>query len=69
MYIVFIGTALVLGPPLLAKFGIVLAVKFMTDLVVFPLLIIFRFVKDAKKKLFGKSALNGEDVNGTSSTS
>ena len=58
---------MVLGPPLLAKFGIVLIVKFLTDLVVFPLLILFRFAKDVKRKLFAKSELDGEDVNGTAS--
>jgi hypothetical protein len=63
------GTALVLGPPLLAKFGVVLAVKFLTDLVVYPLLIIFRFAKDVKRKLFGNSEVNGEGVNGNSSSS
>ena len=61
---------LVLGSLLLFKFGIVLVVKFLTDLVVFPLLYMFRTFKVAKNKvneLFGKDDLtNGDKVNGSS---
>jgi len=46
-------TALILGPPLLAKFGIVLLVKFLTDLVVFPLLFLYRMCRLVKIKLMG----------------
>ena len=44
-------TAVLLGPPLIAKFIIVLLVKFLTDLVVFPLLLLYRFARSIKKKL------------------
>ncbi len=61
-------TALVLAPPLLAKFGIVLLVKVITDLIVFPLLFLFRISKIVKNKflgLFGKDDIyNGNKVNG-----
>jgi len=66
-------TALIMGPPLLAKFGIVLLVKFLTDLVVFPLLFIFRFCKVAKNKVLSifsfksnNTTINGENkINGS----
>lgn len=57
-------TALVLGPPLLAKFGIVLLVKFLTDLVVFPLLFLYRICRLAKNKMFGIFRKGGDKVNG-----
>lgn len=60
-------TALVLAPPLIAKFGIVLLVKVATDLVVFPLLYSYRFCKIVKNKLVGEQQqeqINGEKVNG-----
>jgi hypothetical protein len=65
-------TALVLGPPLLAKFGIVLLVKFLTDLVVFPLLFLYRIIKSLKNKIVGlfvkKDTMKGDGVNGNSSS-
>lgn len=62
-------TALVLAPPLIAKFGIVILVKVATDLVVFPLLYSYRFCKIVKNKLIGEQQqeqINGETVNGGS---
>uniref|UniRef100_A0A7S1Z397 Uncharacterized protein n=1 Tax=Trieres chinensis TaxID=1514140 RepID=A0A7S1Z397_TRICV len=63
--------ALLLGPPLFAKFVIVLVVKFLTDLVVFPLLFLYRLVRLGKNKVLGlfgggggKGDLNGERING-----
>jgi len=61
-------TALILAPPLIAKFGIVLIVKVITDLIVFPLLFLFRIGKTAKNKIVGlfrnDDILNGDSVNG-----
>lgn len=69
-------TALILGPPLITKFAIVLLVKFLTDVVVFPFLIFYRFVKMSKNKVVGlftsssgKDGINGDDVNGASPSS
>lgn len=63
-------TALVLGPPLIAKFGIVILVKIATDLVVFPLLFTYRFLNLMKNKVVGlftsKDAFKGEKINGSS---
>lgn len=63
-------TALVMGPPLIAKFLVVLTVKFMTDVIVYPLLWTYRLAKRMKNKLFrgrnSKSKLNEEeDMNAT----
>lgn len=63
--------ALVIGPPLIAKFGVVILVKIATDLVVFPLLFLYRFCNMMKKKVVGlfrpkEELLNGEKINGTS---
>ena len=49
--------------PLMAKFIVVLMVKFLTDVVVFPLLFLYRIVRSMKNKLFsffGSSKPNGE---------
>jgi len=69
-------TAMMLGPPLITKFAIVLLVKFLTDVVVFPFLIFYRFVKMSKNKVVAlftssssKDGLNGDDVNGSSPSS
>lgn len=69
-------TAMILGPPLITKFAIVLLVKFLTDVVVFPFLIFYRFVKMSKNKVVGlftsssgKDGINGDDVNGASPSS
>jgi len=63
-------TALILGPPLIAKFGIVLVVKLLTDLVVFPLLFLYRICRLAKNKVIGlfkkDDAMNGDTINGSS---
>lgn len=48
-------TALIMAPPLLAKLFIVLTVKFVTDLIVFPLLWLYRLVRKLKVKLLGAS--------------
>lgn len=61
-------TAIILAPPLIAKFGIVLICKVITDLIVFPLLFLFRISKSAKNKIVGifkkDDLLNGDSVNG-----
>lgn len=63
-------TALIIGPPLVAKFGIVLLVKFLTDLVVFPLLFLYRMCKIVKNKVLGlfirEDPMKGDKVNGSS---
>jgi hypothetical protein len=63
-------TALIIGPPLVAKFGIVLLVKFLTDLVVFPLLFLYRMCKILKNKVLGlfikDDLMKGDKVNGSS---
>lgn len=63
-------TALILGPPLIAKFGIVLLVKLATDLVVFPLLFLYRICKIAKNKIASlftsDDMINGDGINGSS---
>eukprot|EP00559_Dactyliosolen_fragilissimus_P005347 CAMPEP_0184863426 /NCGR_PEP_ID=MMETSP0580-20130426/11059_1 /TAXON_ID=1118495 /ORGANISM="Dactyliosolen fragilissimus" /LENGTH=158 /DNA_ID=CAMNT_0027361745 /DNA_START=389 /DNA_END=865 /DNA_ORIENTATION=- len=60
--------ALILGPPLVIKFAIVLLVKFISDLIVFPLLFMLRVLKLAQVKVFrffsrfsggGDNAING----------
>jgi len=59
--------ALFLGPPLFAKFVIVLIVKFMTDLVVFPLLFLYRMARLGKNKILAMMGKGGdikEKVNG-----
>eukprot|EP00554_Chaetoceros_debilis_P002371 CAMPEP_0194082610 /NCGR_PEP_ID=MMETSP0149-20130528/8070_1 /TAXON_ID=122233 /ORGANISM="Chaetoceros debilis, Strain MM31A-1" /LENGTH=196 /DNA_ID=CAMNT_0038764799 /DNA_START=812 /DNA_END=1405 /DNA_ORIENTATION=- len=61
-------TALVMGPPLIFKFGIVLVVKVLTDLVVFPLLWLYRACRLVKNKVLGllpaslSSSINGDGV-------
>uniref|UniRef100_A0A7S2S4P8 Uncharacterized protein n=1 Tax=Eucampia antarctica TaxID=49252 RepID=A0A7S2S4P8_9STRA len=58
-------TALIVGPPLIAKFIIVLLVKFLNDLVVFPLLFLYRAVRLAKNKalkLIGKDDSDEKEV-------
>jgi len=66
-------TALIVGPPLIIKFAIVLLVKFLTDVVVFPILILYRFVKLCKIKVAAffassgnKDPLKSDEVNGSS---
>ncbi len=65
-------TALILGPPLIFKFGIVLVVKFLTDLVVFPLLYLYRLCRLAKNKVVGlfvkSDDMKGDKVNGAGSS-
>ena len=65
-------TALVMAPPLIAKFCIVLLVKFLTDVVVYPTLFLFRVGKKLKNKILGRpdddeeEGLNG--INGDGNT-
>jgi len=66
---------LLLAIPLLCKFFLVLGIKFLTDLVVFPLLFLYRMARVGKKKvlsLFAKSTLdksiNGQLPNGEKSS-
>lgn len=63
--------ALIYGPPLIAKFCVVILVKIITDLVVFPVLFLCRFCNLMKNKVVqlfnpGEELLNGEKINGTS---
>jgi len=58
--------ALSMGPPLFAKFMIVLVVKFLTDLVVFPCLFVYRIARLVKRKII--NAIQGEDKRGGGST-
>uniref|UniRef100_A0A6V2C517 Transmembrane protein n=1 Tax=Ditylum brightwellii TaxID=49249 RepID=A0A6V2C517_9STRA len=51
-------TALLLAPPLFAKFVIVLLVKFLTDAIVYPFLFLYRAVRRAKNKT--KSVFKGD---------
>ena len=55
-----------LAVPLFCKFVIVLVIKFLTDLVVFPLLFLYRLARLAKRKVFGgpKDDLNKPSPNG-----
>ena len=68
-------TVLFLAPPLIAKFSIVILVKIVTDMVVFPLLYMYRFCHIAKSKtvdMFMKSKqlkfgiMKGDKINGAS---
>mmetsp|Transcript_42038 Transcript_42038/g.61674 ORF Transcript_42038/g.61674 Transcript_42038/m.61674 type:complete len:164 (+) Transcript_42038:39-530(+) len=52
--------AILMGPPLLFKFCIVLVVKFLTDIVVFPLLFLYRFVRLTKAKVLSVFGKDGE---------
>lgn len=64
-----------LALPLFAKFIIVMVIKFLTDLVVFPLLMLYRFARLTKRRILGffRSSQNkhgkDENVNGNSSSS
>ena len=56
--------------PLFCKFVVVLVIKLLTDVVVFPLLFLYRLAGQAKRKvlkMFTKNKLNdGEPANGAS---
>jgi len=56
--------ALLMGPPLLCKFVVVLVVKFLTDAVVFPLLFLYRFLRLAKNKFFKLLGVKSEEDKG-----
>jgi len=56
--------ALMMGPPLIAKFLIVLFVKFVTDVVVFPLLYLYRAAKRLKVAIFGGYNKGSESSSG-----
>ena len=51
---------LLLAPPLLAKFCIVLLVKFATDAVVYPTLFLWRLASRAKRKILGVFGIGKE---------
>ena len=59
------GFSLMLLPTLLVKLSIVMGIKIATDVVVFPLLWLYRLVRLAKRKVFGKRNFISEKVNGT----
>ena len=64
-------SALIVGPPLIAKFAVVLLVKFVTDIIVFPSLFLARLGTLMCKKIVGlfkpqDEIMNGEKINGTS---
>lgn len=72
-----ISRTIVLAVPLMLKFVVVLLIKFLTDLVVFPLLLLYRFARRTKRRvlrLFGATAnddkkaksLEGINPNGSS---
>jgi hypothetical protein len=61
-----------LALPLVCKFLIVMVIKFLTDLVVFPLLMLYRFARLTKRNILGffrsKTGKDGgKDINGSSS--
>jgi hypothetical protein len=61
-----------LALPLFCKFIIVMVIKFMTDLVVFPLLMLYRLTRLTKRRVLGffRSKTGGKDggnINGSSS--
>jgi hypothetical protein len=58
-----------LALPLFCKFVIVLVIKFLTDLVVYPLLMLYRLARLTKRRILGLFSSKGKDekVNGSSS--
>jgi hypothetical protein len=58
-----------LALPLFCKFVIVLVIKFLTDLVVYPLLLLYRLARLTKRRILGLFSSKGKDekVNGSSS--
>ncbi|GKY94781.1 hypothetical protein MPSEU_000443200 [Mayamaea pseudoterrestris] len=72
-----VARTLLLAAPLFFKFVIVLCIKFLTDLVVFPLLFLYRMARLVKRKILkavfpnddkAKNGLNGR-VNGATGSS
>lgn len=64
-----ITKTVLLTVPLFCKFVIVLIIKFVTDLIVFPLLILYRLAGLAKRRilrLFGKGPKKDDAPNGAS---
>ena len=64
-----ITRTVLLTVPLFCKFVIVLMIKFVTDLIVFPLLWLYKLAGVVKRRilrLFGKGGLSEEKVNGSS---
>jgi hypothetical protein len=61
-----ITSTVLLTVPLFCKFVIVLLIKFVTDLILYPLLFLYRLVGAAKRSLFKKidSFKRTEKVNG-----
>jgi hypothetical protein len=59
----------VLAVPLFCKFVIVLVIKFLTDLVVFPLLLLYRLARLTKRRILNFFQSKGDgNVNGSSSS-
>mmetsp|Transcript_10556 Transcript_10556/g.13783 ORF Transcript_10556/g.13783 Transcript_10556/m.13783 type:complete len:93 (-) Transcript_10556:226-504(-) len=56
-------TAALLAIPLLCKFVIVLLIKFMTDLVVYPLLLLYRLARMTKNKFLRLIGKEDKDSN------
>uniref|UniRef100_A0A7S2XLE9 Uncharacterized protein n=1 Tax=Attheya septentrionalis TaxID=420275 RepID=A0A7S2XLE9_9STRA len=57
--------AMVMGPPLVAKFIIVLLVKFLNDLVVYPLLYLYRTIRLLKNKVLSICSKNDDESDKT----
>lgn len=61
-----------LAVPLFCKFVIVLGIKFLTDLVVLPLLLLYRLARLTKRRILGafaKLGKKGDGINGSDSRS
>jgi hypothetical protein len=50
-----LSRTIILAVPLFCKFVVILMIKFVTDLIVFPLLWTYRLVRMAKRKVFGNN--------------
>jgi hypothetical protein len=56
-----------LAVPLFCKFAIVLFIKFLTDVIVFPLLFLYRMARLSKRKLLRLFSNENNHLNGDSS--
>ena len=59
-----VSRTILLAIPLFCKFVIVLLIKFVTDLVVYPLLLLYRFARLTKRRIL-KMFQQGPPVNGS----
>ena len=50
--------------PLFCKFVVVLVIKFITDLIVFPLLFLYRLAGIVKRRLLKMIGKGGQEING-----